>query len=139
MKLQFATPSWYMLPSAVANVVTLFGLFGEAKALISDTRGEGPQAIGAAKYRKKRRVSGAPKVRPTTTKHRGPSFAAEMIRLVMEKKQAGETGIYQRIADEHGFSVGNLSGWWKNRDKILKDAGQHEAYYLSRYVGVEKT
>ena len=100
VRLEFALLPWYMQPSSVANVVSRFeasrpsSATGEAKALISDPRGEGPQeATGEAKALKKRKAKDFTSDRPTHTKHRGPGFAAAMIRLVQEKKKAGEKRI----------------------------------------------
>ena len=84
VRLEFAALPWYMMPSALANVVSLF----EAPRLESAT-GEAQSSDG----KKRRKQSRANRERPTTTKHRGPGFAAEMVRLVQEKKQAGEKRI----------------------------------------------
>ena len=32
---------------------------------------------------------------------------------------AAESRIYPTVAAQHDFPIGNMSGWWKNRDKIF--------------------
>ena len=104
------------LPSVMANVVIL-GPLEQAK--ISST------------VKKKKKLKGYDNRKGAATrKHIGPKRQLAVVMQLEENKRIGNPRKWADIAKDMGVPMGNLSKWWKHRDRIKETAEQMDAMQL---------